>query len=377
MPPSATVSLAQELIRRESVTPADGGCQELILSRLQGVGFVGESMNFSEVTNLWATRGHGRPLLVFAGHTDVVPPGPLAQWRYPPFDGVIRDGMLHGRGAADMKSSIACFVTACERFVASHPGGAHAGTIGLLITSDEEGVARWGTREVMSTLTKRGQQIDMCVVGEPSSVAELGDTIKVGRRGSVGATLRIRGTQGHIAYPADNPLHHAVQALAELLAVEWDQGNDNFQPTSFQVSNIHGGTGAANVIPGEVEIQFNLRYSPESTEQAIRTRIERLLARHRLDYEIHWLANARPFETVQGRLTEVVSQCVEAATGNRPTRATSGGTSDGRFIAPTGAEVVELGPINATIHQIDECVSTADLDRLSLIYENILEKLLR
>ena len=371
---SPTVSLAQALIRRESVTPADGGCQALLSARLGEIGFACEAMNFEEVSNLWALRGAARPLLVFAGHTDVVPPGPLDQWAIPPFDGTVRDGMLHGRGAADMKGGIACFVTACERFIARRPD--HAGAIGLLITSDEEGVARWGTREVMRVLAERGSRIDMCLVGEPSSNAALGDTIKVGRRGSCGATLRITGEQGHIAYPADNPLHRAAGILGELLAIEWDRGNDNFQPTSFQVSNVHGGTGASNVIPGEVEIQFNLRYSPEITDADIRARVEAVLVRHQGRYEIHWDAPCPPFETAQGKFIDTVSDCVAAATGRKPLRSTTGGTSDGRFIAPTGAEVIELGPLNATIHQLNERVATADLDQLSGIYENILEKML-
>ena len=375
MPPSPTIALAQELIRRESVTPADGGCQELLSARLGEIGFDSEPMKFEDVTNLWATRGEGRPLLVFAGHTDVVPTGPRERWKIPPFQGEVRDGMLHGRGAADMKGGIACFVTACERFVARRPD--HGGAIGLLITSDEEGVARWGTGEVMRTLAARNRQIDMCIVGEPSSATTLGDTIKVGRRGSLGATLRVRGTQGHIAYPADNPIHRAAGILGELLSIEWDRGNENFQPTSFQLSNIHGGTGAGNVIPGEVEIQFNLRYSPEITGAEIRERIERVLEPHHGRFEIDWDAReCPPFETAQGKFVATVSDCIQAATGHKPLRSTGGGTSDGRFIAPTGAEVVELGPLNATIHQIDECVSTADLDRLSGIYEDILEKIL-
>ncbi len=371
---STTTALARELIRKESVTPVDAGCQVLLGERLRAVGFVCERMDFEEVSNLWATRGEARPLVVFAGHTDVVPTGPPAQWRFPPFAGEIADGMLHGRGAADMKGSIACFVTACERFVARHPR--HRGAIGLLITSDEEGPSRWGTRAVMKTLAERDRQIDMCVVGEPSSAAVLGDTIKVGRRGTLGATLRIKGIQGHIAYPADNPIHRAAQIITDLLAVEWDRGNDNFQPTAFQVSNIHAGAGAANVIPGEAEVAFNLRYSPEITERQIRQRVEETLARHRADYEIDWEAGGQPFETIRGEWVEVVSECIEAVTGIKPARSTAGGTSDGRFISPAGVQVVELGPVNATIHQIDECVSIADLDELSVIYEKVLERVL-
>ena len=371
---SSTVSLARELIRRESVTPADAGCQELLGARLEKIGFTCEAMIFEDVTNLWATRGGGRPLLAFAGHTDVVPTGPLDQWKIPPFQGEVRDGMLHGRGAADMKGSIACFVTACERFVADHPD--HAGAIGLLITSDEEGVARWGTGEVMNVLAERKQSIDMCIVGEPSSKQTLGDTIKVGRRGSCGAKLRIKGTQGHIAYPADNPIHRAAAVIGELLSVEWDRGNEHFQPTSFQLSNIHAGTGAGNVVPGAVEIDFNLRYSPEITAADIHARIEEVLARHQCQFEIHWERLCLPFQTTQGKFVDAVSHCIEANTGCAPLRSTGGGTSDGRFIAPTGAEVIELGPLNDTIHQIDERVSTADLDQLSVIYEDILVKML-
>ncbi len=378
MSPSPTVALAQQLIQRPSVTPSDAGCQALILARLEAIGFVGEWMNCAEVTNLWATRGalQGKtgPLLAFAGHTDVVPPGPLGAWKFPPFGGEIRDGMLHGRGAADMKGSLASFVTACERFTQNHP--AHRGALGLLITSDEEGVAQHGTREVMRVLASRKQHIDMCIVGEPSSDQQIGDTIKVGRRGSLSATLRIKGKQGHIAYPLDNPLHRAVQISAELLAMQWDAGTDNFQPTCLQFSNFHGGTGAGNVIPGEVAIQFNLRYSPQLTAQQIRERIEQALARHHPACEIEWRLSGAPFESAPGKLLAAVSECVQAITGRKPTRSTAGGTSDGRFIAPRGAEVVELGPVNATIHQIDELVATADLERLSLVYERILEKIL-
>ena len=374
MPLSPTVALAQELIRRESVTPDDGGCQDVISARLRAVGFHCEAMNFNEVSNLWATRGEGRPLVVFAGHTDVVPTGPPAQWRFLPFAGEIADGMLHGRGAADMKGGVAAFVTACERFVARHPQ--HRGALGLLITSDEEGPARWGTREVMKTLAARGQAIDMCIVGEPSCAETLGDTIKVGRRGTLGARLRVKGVQGHIAYPQDNPIHRATRILAELLSVEWDRGNERFQPTSFQVSNIRAGAGAANVIPGEAEVEFNLRYSPQLTAEQIRARIEQTLARHDADYEIEWEAGGEPFETARGEWVEMVSACIESVTGITPARSTAGGTSDGRFISPAGAQVVEFGVVNATIHQIDECVSTDDLEQLSRIYEKMLEKAL-
>ncbi|MGR3912952.1 MAG: succinyl-diaminopimelate desuccinylase [Gammaproteobacteria bacterium] len=399
MPLSPTVTLARELIRCESVTPRDAGCQDLLAARLRRAGFECEAMEFEGVRNLWATRAAAkppaekpptpkpttatpttatpmtaRPLVVFAGHTDVVPPGPLAEWRFPPFQGEVADGMLHGRGAADMKGAVASFVTACERFTARHPQ--HAGALGLLITGDEEGPARFGTREVMRVLQQREVQIDMCIVGEPSGVAALGDVIKVGRRGSLGAIVRIRGKQGHIAYPIDNPIHRAAGVISELCAIKWDDGTANFPPTSFQVSNLHAGAGAANVIPGEAVVEFNLRYSPQSNSQSIRARIEETLARHHAEYAIEWMHSGLPFECADGKLIAAVSDCVEAATGARPAKSTGGGTSDGRFIAPSGAEVVELGPLNATIHQIDECVSIADLDKLSLIYERVLERLL-
>jgi len=375
--PTPTVALARELIRRESITPTDAGCQALLRARLEAIGFACETMNFEDVSNLWALHrggGDGEPLVVFAGHTDVVPTGPREQWRLPPFAGEIDGGYLHGRGAADMKGGVAAFVTACERFAARHPQ--HRGRVGLLITSDEEGVALHGTRAVMDALNARGERIDMCVVGEPSSADALGDTIKVGRRGTLGAALRVGGKQGHIAYPGDNPIHRTVRILAELTGIEWDRGNANFPPTSFQVSNIRAGTGATNVIPGHAEVQFNLRYSPEITEAEIRARVERVLAHHEADYAIEWHAGGLPFETVRGELVEVAVHCIEAVTGRRPAKSTAGGTSDGRFIAATGAQVVEVGPVNATIHQIDECVSTADLDDLSVIYEKMLERLL-
>jgi len=384
--PSSTVALARELIRRESITPADAGCQALLRARLAALGFACEAMNFEDVSNLWAWHGDGgdgdggddgaggAPLVVFAGHTDVVPTGPREAWRLPPFAGTIEGGYLHGRGAADMKGGVAAFVTACERFVARHPR--HRGRVGLLITSDEEGVALHGTRAVMEALQSRGISIDMCVVGEPSSSDALGDTIKVGRRGTLGAALRVNGLQGHIAYPGDNPIHRAARILAELQGVEWDRGNANFPPTSFQVSNIRAGTGATNVIPGHADIDFNLRYSPEITEAEIRARVEEVLAKHEADYAIEWDAGGRPFETAYGELIEVTVACVEEVTGRTPDKSTAGGTSDGRFIAAAGAQVVELGPINATIHQIDECVSTDDLDALTVIYEKMLQRLL-
>ena len=373
---SDSVELARDLIKIESVTPNDNGCQAMLAIRLAATGFNCEQMNFHDVTNLWATRGSARPLVVFAGHTDVVPTGPLDQWEHAPFDGVIEDGMLHGRGAADMKGSIACFVTACERFIENHPQ--HAGSIGLLITSDEEGIARWGTREVIAELGKRGTDIDMCIVGEPTSVEECGDMIKVGRRGSLNGLLTIKGVQGHIAYPhiADNPLHSGLAPLKALVESEWDQGNENFPPTSFQISNINGGTGATNVIPGHVEVRFNFRYSPETTDVELIKAVEKTLDNHNCKYEIDWEQPSYPYQTRAGDFVEVVKSAIREITGLDTDPTATGGTSDGRYISPAGAEVVELGPVNATIHQINEQVSVRDLDILSDIYESILNKLL-
>jgi succinyl-diaminopimelate desuccinylase len=376
MPHSPTVKLARELIRRVSVTPDDAGCQEVIADQLSRCGFQCEQINREDVTNLWATHGNGKPLVVFAGHTDVVPTGPLDQWTHDPFEGVISEGMLHGRGSADMKGSIASFLTACERFAGRH--GNHIGTIGLLITSDEEGIARWGTRAVLDELNQRNIDIDMCIVGEPTSVERLGDMAKIGRRGTVGGKLIIHGKQGHIAYPqlALNPIHAALPALRELVERQWDRGNDNFLPTSFQFSNIHGGTGAANVIPGMLELDFNFRYSPVSTHTALMQQTEKILEDNSLSFDIDWGEPGLPYETVRGVLVETVQAAVEEVTGNTPEFTTTGGTSDGRYIAPTGAQVVELGPVNATIHQINEQVSIDDLDSLSRAYEKILELLL-
>ena len=373
---SPTIALAQDLIRRESVTPADAECQAMLAKQLEAIGFKTESIVAEDVTNLWARRGSASPLFVFAGHTDVVPTGPVAEWLRPPFSAEIADGMLHGRGAADMKGSIAAFVTACERFVSAHPD--HKGSIGLLITSDEEGPAIHGTRAVLDVLNAREEQINYCVVGEPTSSNRLGDVIKVGRRGSLGARLQIRGTQGHIAYPhlADNPIHRALPALQEIAAVHWDDGNENFDPTSLQFSNINGGTGATNVIPGAIDVLFNVRFCPITSETHLRDTVEEILTRHGLDFTIDWHLSGNPFETRQGALIEAVEQAVGDVTGNLPERSTSGGTSDGRFIAPTGAEVVELGPINATIHKVNEQISVADLDLLSRCYEGVLTRLL-
>jgi len=374
---SPTIELAQALIRRSSVTPEDAGCQQLLANRLTAMGFQCEQINKEEVTNLWARHGSEAPLLVFAGHTDVVPTGPLEQWNIPPFDGQIVDGMLHGRGAADMKGSIAGFICALEEFFADHHD--HKGSIGLLITSDEEGPAVHGTRAVLDVLNHRGEKIDMCIVGEPTSNETLGDVIKVGRRGSLGATLTIEGTQGHIAYPqlAKNPIHLAMPVLDELVSIEWDQGNDNFQPTSLQISNIRAGTGATNVIPGDIEVIFNIRFSPEVTEQHLRESIEIRLQDRGLNFSIDWRLSGQPFETEHGELVNAVSASIEEVMGKAPQRSTSGGTSDGRFIAPTGAQVVELGPVNATIHQINEQVAVRDLEDLTECYRKIVERLLR
>lgn len=373
---SEVLALARELIGRPSVTPEDGGCQRLLAERLTAAGFACEHLRYGEVDNLWALRGGGGPLFVFAGHTDVVPPGPLEDWQGDPFRPEIRDGMLHGRGAADMKGSLAAMTVACERFVATHP--AHRGRIGLLITSDEEGPAADGTRRVMQTLAARGERIDWCLVGEPSCVRELGDTLRRGRRGSLSGRLTVRGVQGHVAYPeqADNPVHRALPALGALCTARWDKGHPDFPPTSFQISNIRAGTGANNVIPGSLAVHFNLRYCPASTAESLKARIEHVLREHGLDYALEWRDSGRPFYTPDGAFLEQVAAAVREITGRDPELSTGGGTSDGRFIAPTGAQVVELGPVNATIHKVNECVRVEDLDRLAEIYERVLEKLL-
>ena len=373
---SDTLALAKDLIARPSVTPEDAGCQEAMIRRLEAIGFRVERLRFGEVDNFWARRGDQGPLLAFAGHTDVVPTGPRERWQSDPFTPTERDGLLYGRGAADMKGSLAAMVTACERFVAAHPD--HQGSIAFLVTSDEEGPSVDGTVKVVEWLEARNEKIDWCLVGEPSSNQELGDVIKNGRRGSLGGKLRVLGKQGHVAYPhlADNPVHRLAPALADLCAIEWDAGNAHFPPTSLQISNIHAGTGADNVIPGEVEVWFNLRFSTEQTEAGIRARIEQLLDRHGLRYELQWKLSGNPFLTPVGELVEAVRASIREVCGIDTELSTSGGTSDGRFIAPTGAQVVELGPLNATIHQIDECVACADLDRLSSIYEGMLVRLL-
>jgi succinyl-diaminopimelate desuccinylase len=372
----ATLELAKDLISRASVTPEDIGCQQLMCERLASIGFACENLPFEDVSNLWARRGTTSPLLVFAGHTDVVPTGPREDWQSDPFQPEIRDGLLYGRGAADMKGSLAAMVTACEAFVAAHPN--HKGSIAFLITSDEEGPSVNGTVKVVEQLVARGEQIDMCLVGEPSSTDRLGDVIKNGRRGSLNGKLTVKGTQGHVAYPhlADNPIHRVAPALAELAAIEWDQGNAFFPPTSFQVSNIQSGTGAENVVPGELHLMFNLRYSTELTEQVIRERVHGVLDSHALDYDLSWRLSGEPFLTPAGKLVDAASSAIKDIAGIETELSTSGGTSDGRFIAPTGAQVLELGPLNATIHQVNECVSVADLDQLSTIYQRILETLL-
>ena len=373
---SDTLDLAMDLVSRASVTPEDAGCQQLMRERLEAIGFRCDDLPFGEVSNFWARHGDAAPLLVFAGHTDVVPTGPLEQWQSDPFQAEIRDGMLYGRGTADMKGSLAAMVTACEAFVTEHPD--HSGSIGFLITSDEEGPSINGTVKVVEQLVKRGEKIDLCLVGEPSSSRQLGDVIKNGRRGSLNGRLTVRGKQGHVAYPqlASNPIHLVAPALTELTAIEWDQGNAHFPPTSFQISNIQAGTGAENVIPGELEIMFNLRYSTELNEQMIRQRVHTVLDNHALDYTLDWRLSGEPFLTPAGELVDAARTAIREVMGIDTELSTSGGTSDGRFIAPTGAQVLELGPVNATIHQIDECVAVDALDQLTKIYQRILEKLL-
>ena len=373
---SDTLELALDLIRRPSVTPEDAGCQALMMQRLAAQGFCTEPLPFGDVENLWARRGSAGPVFCFAGHTDVVPPGPRDLWHSDPFQPVIRDGILYGRGAADMKGSLAAMVTASERFVARYPD--HKGSITFLITSDEEGPAVDGTVKVIEKLKARSEAIEWCLVGEPSSTSRVGDVVKNGRRGSLGGVLVVRGVQGHVAYPnlASNPVHAAVPALSELTATEWDHGNDFFPKTTFQISNIHAGTGATNVIPGTCEVVFNFRYSTESDAESLRTRVEALLDRHDLDYAIRWNLSGLPFLTPGGALIEAAQAAIQTVAGFRTQLSTAGGTSDGRFIAPTGAQVLELGPCNATIHQVNECVAVKDLDTLSAMYEQILIRLL-
>ncbi|MDH5181861.1 MAG: succinyl-diaminopimelate desuccinylase [Gammaproteobacteria bacterium] len=373
---SATLELAKDLISRRSVTPDDAGCQALMCLRLKAIGFEIEELPFGEVSNFWARRGTSGPVFAFAGHTDVVPTGPESNWQSPPFQSTVKDGMLYGRGAADMKGSLAAMVTACERFVATHPN--HQGSIAFLITSDEEGPAVDGTVKVVEHLEARGEKIDMCLVGEPTSTDKVGDVIKNGRRGSLGCVLIVHGQQGHVAYPhlADNPVHRFAPAMAELTGEIWDNGNEFFPKTTFQISNIHAGTGATNVIPGDLEVTFNFRFSTEVTEQQLRERTEAILNKHGLKYTINWSLSGHPFLTAKGALVDAMQAAIKSVCGYETELSTSGGTSDGRFIAPTGSQVVELGPLNATIHKVNECVRVEELDSLSAIYEQILVNLL-
>ncbi len=373
---SAALELTKALIARASVSPVDGGCQALMIERLRAIGFAVEDLRFGPVENFWAKRGTQGPVLCFAGHTDVVPAGALDEWGSDPFVPTIRDGMLYGRGAADMKSGLAAMITACEAFVARHPG--HRGSIAFLITSDEEGPSVDGTRRVVEVLKERGERIDWCLVGEPSSEQVLGDTIKIGRRGSLSGRLTVHGTQGHIAYPqlADNPVHALAPALAELVARTWDRGNEHFQPTSFQVSNISAGTGAPNVIPGELRARFNLRFSTEQSVESLQAAVESILRKHGVKYTLEWFVSGYPFLTAPGVMTQTLSRVVSEELGVQPKLSTGGGTSDGRFIAPMGAQVIEFGVVNATIHKIDECVRVADIERLERVYDRLLEALL-
>ena len=374
--PDKTLELAKELIARPSQTPRDEGCQEILIKRLEPLGFKSERLPYGDVENLWAVRGNAKPLLVFAGHTDVVPSGPREAWKSDPYQPEIRDGHLYGRGASDMKSSLAAFITGIEDFLAKHPK--HKGSIGLLITSDEEGPAVNGTVKVMEWLGKHGIKIDYCVVGEPSCTNKLGDTIKIGRRGSLTGRLTVRGKQGHVAYPhlAKNPIHTLAPALAELATIEWDRGNADFPPTSFQISNIHGGTGAENVIPGRLEVVFNFRFSTAVTEADLRRRVEEILQRHGVEHQLQWVLSGHPFLTRGTALIEAVRAAVKQELDMIAETSTSGGTSDGRFIAPAGTEVVEIGPLNRTIHQIDECIAVDDIGRLARVYRRILENVL-
>jgi len=373
---SQTLELTQNLMARRSVTPADEGCQDVMIARLEAAGFRIERLRYGNVDNFWARRGTEGPVFCFAGHTDVVPTGPLEEWKTDPFVPSVRDGFLFGRGAADMKSGLAAMVTATEAFVAAHPR--HKGSIAYLITSDEEGPSVDGTKRVVETLAARHERIDWCIVGEPSSEQKIGDTIKVGRRGSFSGRLTVHGVQGHVAYPqfAENPVHTLAPALAELTSRVWDQGNEHFQPTTFQVSNLNAGTGAPNVIPGELKARFNLRYSPVQTQEGLKDIVEGILRKHGVRYTLEWYVSGEPFYTVPGVLSGAVSSAIADVTGGRPKLSTGGGTSDGRFIAPLGAQVVELGVVNTTIHKVNECVSLGDIDALHTMYLNTLRNLL-
>jgi succinyl-diaminopimelate desuccinylase len=371
-----TLALTCELMSRASVSPTDGGCQALMSEQLAAMGFSVESLRFGEVDNLWARRGREGPLFCFAGHTDVVPPGPLEEWHSDPFSPVIRDGILYGRGAADMKSGLAAMLNACEEFIGRH--AQHRGSIAFLITSDEEGPSVDGTRRVVEVLRDRQERIDWCLVGEPSSEHELGDTLKIGRRGSLSGRLTVHGVQGHIAYPqlADNPIHALAPALAELTSRTWDLGNRHFQPTSFQVSNIAAGTGAPNVIPGELKARLNLRFSTEQTVESLQATVEQILRRHHVNYSLDWFISGLPFLTAPGVLSAAATRAVHEELQVSAKLSTGGGTSDGRFIAPMGAEVIELGVVNSTIHKANECVRVEDIERLRRVYRRILEILL-
>ena len=371
-----TFELARQIIACHSVTPEDGGCMDIIAERLKPLGFTIEFINRNGVTNLWARRGTTAPLFVFAGHTDVVPTGPLNQWTSPPFAPEIRDGMLYGRGTADMKSSVAASVTAVEAFVAAHPN--HPGSLAFLLTSDEEGDAIDGTVIVVEALKARGETLDFCIIGEPTSVDRLGDMIKNGRRGSLSGTLTVKGIQCHIAYPEKgrNPIHEAAPALAELATTEWDQGNEYFPPTTWQVSNIHGGTGATNVIPGQLEIKFNFRFSTASTPEGLQQRLRAVLEKHNLDFGIQWTLGARPFLTGRGPLADAAATAIREICGIETELSTTGGTSDGRFIAEICQQMLEIGPVNATSHKIDECIAVEALPKLSSIYQRIIFQLL-
>lgn len=373
---SAVRELTEDLIRRRSLTPDDAGCQAMISERLNASGFNCQQIDFADVKNLWATHGSSGPVLVFLGHTDVVPTGPLNRWTSDPFEPTERNGMLYGRGAADMKSGVAAFVVALEQFVAEHPD--HPGTVALLLTSDEEGIALNGVRKVAEHFKSKGQVIDYCVTGEPSSSEQLGDVLRIGRRGSLTATLTVHGVQGHVAYPekAVNPIHRLAPALAELTSKLWDEGYESFPPTSLQVSNINSGTGADNVVPGSLEMVFNFRFNPNWDSDRLIEFVEDLLARHGLEFELKWRRSGEPFYTDEGKLRDVCRQVIRAHCGIEPDENTKGGTSDARFIAPLGAQCVELGPINASIHKLDECVSLADLDRLPAMFKAIAEGIL-
>ncbi len=371
-----TLDLAKILISRPSITPDDAGCQELLISRLTALGFRIETMRFNKVTNLWARRGSNAPVVCFAGHTDVVPTGPREQWHDDPFSPTERNGKLYGRGAADMKTSLAAFITAIEQFLTAYP---HAdGSIALLITSDEEGVAVDGTEKVVAALAARGERLDYCIIGEPTAEKQLGDIVKNGRRGSLSGDLTLNGVQGHIAYPqlAKNPIHLAAPAIAELAATCWDEGNAYFPPTTWQISNIHGGTGATNVIPGSITIQFNFRFSTASTVESLKQKVHAILDRYALDYTLRWSLSGKPYLTPKGTLADALDQAIYTVTGIRPTLSTAGGTSDGRFIADICPQVAEIGPLNQTIHKIDECVALADIEPLSNIYRETLKQLL-